>query len=372
MNTQTPTPLHSPPSAPPKRSAALDVARALAVIGMIAVNVGPQEADDLLERIFMLPFGRASLLFVFLAGIGLGMLTHPAKHRPWRQQWTTLVWRALLLLGFGLALQPINHGVSVILAVYGVLFLVGIPLTRLRTTVLAWLTGILMLAAPVFWMGLLVLRGEGFSRAPILLSGNPLGILDGILVTGPYPALVWIVPLVAGLTLSRLDLRHRRLQLILLFGGMAAAAGGIVLSRLLAGVTGIDPTSGGFARLLASYDHSQAPLWLVSGIGSAAAVIGMLLLVEPWLERHALPLVHLGRLSFTMYVMHLVLLAIFVRPDPHTTIEGIAFAALISTFCIICAHLWVPARGQGPLERLLRLPARLTRRPATISSGHHG
>ncbi len=333
---------------------------------MIAVNVGPQQADDLLGRLFMLPFGRASLLFVFLAGIGLGMLTHPAKQRPWREQWTTLVWRALLLLVAGLALQPINHGVSVILAVYGVLFLVAIPLTRLRTSILALATGALMIVAPLAWMGALVLRGEAFRGTPILVSGNPLAILDGIVMTGPYPALVWLVPLLAGLTLSRLDLRNRRLQLSLLVGGMAATVGGVALSRLLAMTTGIDPTDGGFARLLASYDHSQAPLWLLSGIGSAAALVGLLLLVEPWLARHARPLIHLGRLSLTMYVMHLVLLAIFVRPDPHTTLEGIAFAALISTFCIICAHLWVPRRGQGPLERLLRLPVRLARRTATI------
>jgi hypothetical protein len=363
---------HAPTAPPPasdsktRRLVAVDVARALAIIGMIAVNVGPQTAEDLLGKVFMLPFGRASLLFMVLAGLGLGLLSGADRSASWRRTWATLSWRAGALFVAGLALQPINHGVSVILAVYGVLFLLAIPLTRLSAATLAVAACLGCVLLPLLWVCVLALRNLPFEGIPVLPSWDLLAVLDGLMLTGPYPALVWIVPLLAGLALSKLNLRSRRVQRRLLAGGLGATAAGLVVSRVLVEATGIDATSGGFARLLASYDHSQAPLWLLSGIGSAVALLGLLLRIEDWLGAHATPLVHLGRLSLTMYVAHLVILALFVRPDPHTTLEGMTYALLISVFCLFAAHAWALRFGQGPLERLLRLPR--FRRPVNLTA----
>lgn len=58
---------------------ALDAARGLAVIGMIAVNTGPRGDDELLEMIYRIPYGRASLLFVLLGGIGLSLMTRRSR-----------------------------------------------------------------------------------------------------------------------------------------------------------------------------------------------------------------------------------------------------------------------------------------------------
>ncbi|GGJ71497.1 DUF418 domain-containing protein [Glutamicibacter ardleyensis] len=362
MNQQAQYPLLSVnDNSPPPRRIAIDVARALAIIGMIAVNVGPQQADDIIGKIFMLPFGRASLLFMVLAGLGLGILTHSSKNRSKQEIRLTIIWRAALLFLAGLILQQINHGASVILTVYGLLFLCILPLTQWRTRTLAILTAALTFVAPLLWITVLSLRGLEFQGIPITLDANPLHVIDGMILTGPYPAMIWIVPILAGLTLSRLNLSNRRLQRTMMVGGLVLTVGSLAVSRVLTAVTGIDPTDGGFARLLASYDHSQAPLWLVSGIGSAIALLGFLLLIETWLSRRAEALANLGRLSLTMYVAHLILIAIFVRPDPHTTPEGIAYALLISIFCIVCAHAWVVIRGQGPLERFLRPPLFLRR-----------
>lgn len=350
----------------PARRVAIDVARALAIVGMICVNVGPQRADDLLGKIYMLPFGRASLLFMILAGVGLGLLTHSAKNRTRREIRITILWRAALLFFGGLALQLINHGVSVILTVYGLLFLCAIPFTRLRAKTLAMTTTTLTFVAPLVWVTILELRGIDFKGTPIRLD-DPLHVLDGVLFTGPYPALIWIVPLLAGLTLSRLNLSDPRLHRALVIGGLACTAGGLIVARLLVDWTGIDPVDGGFGRLLGSFDHSESPLWLVSGIGSGFALIGFLLMIENWLSKHAVPFIALGRLSLTMYVVHLLLIAVFVRPEPHNTVEGIAYSTLISVFCVVSAHTWVMTRGQGPLERLLRVPTYLHRPTAKVS-----
>lgn len=69
-----PTPESRPRPGARTRLHGLDLARGLAIIGMVIVNVGPTEVESLLQRIYLLPFGRASVLFVVIAGVGMGFL----------------------------------------------------------------------------------------------------------------------------------------------------------------------------------------------------------------------------------------------------------------------------------------------------------
>jgi peptidoglycan/LPS O-acetylase OafA/YrhL len=54
----------------------IDVARALAVVGMVMVHIGPvrMEGSGLVGAAYRLPHGRASILFVVVAGIGVSLL----------------------------------------------------------------------------------------------------------------------------------------------------------------------------------------------------------------------------------------------------------------------------------------------------------
>lgn len=47
----------------------IDVARAVALIGMLMVHFGPEGDTDLLGRLYALPYGRASIPFVLVTGI---------------------------------------------------------------------------------------------------------------------------------------------------------------------------------------------------------------------------------------------------------------------------------------------------------------
>lgn len=85
----------------------LDAARGLAIIGMIVVNVGPTNADTFLERLYLIPFGRASVLFVVVAGLGMGIFL---QRRSGRVLWRALAWRVLLLLVPGWVCRPSPNG----------------------------------------------------------------------------------------------------------------------------------------------------------------------------------------------------------------------------------------------------------------------
>src|SRR5690625_2790820 len=133
----------------------LDAARALAIIGMLAVNVGPRKEDgetELAVLIYDLPHGRASLLFMILAGIGMSLMTKRSRETGAPLPWRTILWRAVLLVGSGLALQLLPHDISVILTYYGVLFLCGLPLLRAPTWVVSTLAVISLVLGPVLWL----------------------------------------------------------------------------------------------------------------------------------------------------------------------------------------------------------------------------
>lgn len=335
---------------------ALDAARALAIIGMLAVNVGPDLNDGVAGLIYELPRGRASLLFMILAGIGISLMTRAARTERAPLPWRTLLWRAVLLLGLGLGLQLLGHEVSVILACYGVLFLIGLPLARAPGWLLMVITGVMLVLGPVLWIQLQVWTGVTFEFNPAALTDGPGPLLHEIFFSGAYPVVVWVVPFVFGMALGRVDLRRRRTQWTLLAGGVAVAVIGFAASWLLIGMFGEPGEDPGLDRLVSAVDHSQMPLWLISGSGSAVAVMGLCLLLEDPLRRWGAALVSGGRLSLTLYVLHLVLLAVLVRPGPDTLAGGYAVTVTMSLGLILGAHLWWTRWGVGPLERLLTWP----------------
>jgi uncharacterized membrane protein YeiB len=338
------------------RVVGLDVARALAIIGMIAVNVGPRGEDGLLGTLYSVPLGRSSVLFMLLAGIGMSILTRSARGpAPGPLPWQTVLWRAVLLLGGGLALQMAGHGASVILPLYGLLFVVCLPLLKAPTWLLSVLSATFVLVGPLIWLGVRAGTDAFAVKEPTLVD-PPLEILDDLLFSGSYPAVVWIAPFLLGMVLGRLDLRDSRLQRWLLVGGAASAVGAYVFSHLLILVFGEPGRTVDWDRLISVTAHSQMPLWLVSSTGAAMFVLGACLLAEDLLARWTPALAAMGRLSLTVYVGHLLALAVFVRPGPDSLAGGYLVTAVLCAASLLFAWLWTRRFRMGPLEALMRLP----------------
>ena len=336
------------------------VARALALLGMLAVHLGPTGSEGLLGRLYAIPHGRASLLFVLVAGIGVSLLARSPR-ADGRTIGATLLWRATILLPLGLLLQPLDHGVNVILAQYAVLFLVALPALLLpdRGLLTAAVTVGVLGPAAILWGQ--ITRPSVFTRDAVLW-GEPLGdLLHGLVLSGPYPLVTWTAPLLLGMWLGRQDLRAPAFVRRLVFVGGAFALAAVATSHLLVAVLGAPSGPTSLDRLVISAAHSQMPLWLVGGTAAAVAVLGASL----WLAERApllvQPLVATGTLAFTIYVGHLIVLAVagaaFVSDEvlpAAATMLGVT--AVLSTGSI----LWTANVGRGPLERLLRPPRWLT------------
>lgn len=341
---------------------ALDAARGLAVIGMVAVNTGPRGDDELLELFYRVPYGRASLLFVLLGGIGLSLMTRRARERHVPLPWGTLLWRCVLLLLGGLALQELAHEVSVILQIYALLILFSIPLLRTSSRILLLSAGTSALIGPLIWIAVQSQTDGRFDRDPVSATDPPWEIFTGIALTGPYPLIVWAAPFILGIWLGRIDLTESRISTRMITWGAVAAIGARSASLLLVANFG-DPTSHlAWQRLFSSVAHSQMPLWMIGGTGSAVFVLGVCLKIRSWSHPLAAPLVNLGQLALTAYVGHLLILAFIVRPGPDTLAQGIL--ASTATVVVLMASTWLWRRrfSRGPLEVLLRAPT-LSRRP---------
>lgn len=335
------------------RITGLDVARALAILGMLAVNVGPLDNSGVTGKVLVLPHGRASLLFVLLAGMGYALLTRRARRGgpvPWRQ----VLWRAALLVLIGLSTQALDHGIDVILTTYAALFLVALLFVRAPGWLLLAGTGVITVAGPVLWLAAQA-GGTGFNREPATLLDPPGQILAATFLTGPYPVLTWVAPFLFGMWLGRLRLGERRVQVRLIVGGVVVGLGAEVLTRILEAGLGAPGAEPGADWLISGAAHSQMPLWLVAGTAAGVFVLGLALFLQPLLGRWTWPLVATGQLALTVYVVHMVLIVLFVRPGPQTVASGALTTTALALVLIAAATLWRHFLPRGPLEALLRL-----------------
>ena len=346
------------PTAVRSRIGGIDMARALAIVGMVMVHVGPEDAPgaDLAAAAYRAPHGRASVLFVLLAGIGVSLLAGGQDPRRRRAVAGRLLWRSLVLLPAGLWLQVRVPAVAVILQYYAVYFLVALAALRLADR---WL--LVGAAASAIVGPVLVIRLQ--QAAPHLYQfGVPrwtdaARIARDIVVTGYYPVVVWTAPLLLGMLLGRRNLRSPAIAGRLLAGGTVVAATGFLLSDLLVALMGPATSSIDWRRLATIVPHNEMPLWMVTSTAIAVAVLGACVLLVRALPTATWPLVALGQLALTVYVLHLVVLDL----EPTWLVRDTVGAAWLSVarFTLVAALLataWRTLAPRGPFEMLLRPP----------------
>lgn len=347
----------SDPQAPSSlRVTGLDAARALAIFGMVIVNVGaPADLQGLENLVVSVTQGRAAILFIVLAGIGFTFLARSTTSRG-AALWPSVLWRTGLLLTLGLGLQLLPVGVNVILTLYGGLFLMALITVKWSNTWLLIGATVSLVAGPLVY--LLLSTTTDLSTDPAQWGQNPVEIGASVMFTGPYPLIVWAAPFMFGMWLGRLDLRARTTQLRLIAYGAIVAGSGTLISRGLIWILG-EPDRGvlGLDHLILSSGHSEMPLWLISAAGSSALIIGLMLILIPKLGALSRPLTATGQLALTCYSLHLVAIAVFVRPEASDPNQSVLVSLSIIAVLVVFSTAWRAVAARGPLESLLRLPS---------------
>ncbi|WP_432572766.1 heparan-alpha-glucosaminide N-acetyltransferase domain-containing protein [Kineococcus sp. SYSU DK005] len=376
MATPSPAPSPGAPASPPPATArdaarvvGVDLARAVAIAGMVAVHVLPEGSTGLPGALYDLADGRASGLFGVLAGVSLGLSTRrtPPGPRPRAAARVGVAVRGVLVALLGLALVSAGSRIAIVLPYYGAAFLLVLPVLWWPARRLAVLAAAWLVAGPVagWWLRGALALAPTYEQPTLLDLAHPLELLRTLLLTGYYPVLGWTAYLLLGLAAARAGLAGAA-ALRLLGAGLVLAAGSWVLSALLLG------PAGGLARLAqlgavpgapswtfhgtaptaspwflaVAEPHSGTPLDLLHTSGTALAVLGAALLLPAALTRFLLPVAAFGSMPLSAYTAHVLALAAHPGDAPSLLAAHVLLGLLLATG-------WRLAFGRGPLESAL-------------------
>ena len=347
----------------------LDVARFLALLGMVVVHfnlvmVTTGEHPGLASSLADILQGRSAATFVVLAGVGLGL---SAVGRDWDHTLKTTLKRATFLLVVGLLNLMIFD--ADIIHYYAFFFFFGVFFLR-ATSFTLWLSIVALMAVSLL-MVLFLDYDADWNWATYTYAGlwTPRGFVRNLFFNGWHPLLPWFAFILFGIFLSRLELRSRYVQQWLLLGGSFAYMSVAFLSQqLVESIAVIDVDA---ASLFTTHPIPPMPLYMVSGGSAACAVIGMCLLLESPLRSLWLldVLTVPGRQTLTLYIAHIVIgmgvlevLGLFGGQDDRSALVA---AAAFTVAAIVFAHVWAYFFGRGLLEGLMH---RLTEMPNRTES----
>ncbi len=352
----------------PPRIMGLDVARALAILGMAGAHIGETTDFDWFEPGTWSDVvnGRSSILFAVLAGVSVALMTGrsrlPARERMPEHR-LRLVGRGITIFLIGLFLEMLNTPIAVILTLYGLLYVAMIPFLRWRSWQLISAAAALAVSGPP----LLALLDA--------LTLDPRGAGVDFVLYGHYPITAWLAFALGGVALGRMHLERVRTAVRVLIVGVVLTVAGYGLGAVgnVTGLTGgqersaagvrargwatyadaleaADPAAAMLHAVFAVEPHAGGTAELVGSGGFALAVIAIALLLARPLRWPLLPFAALGTMPLTAYTTHVV--SIFVMAGPGGLFSDDGIWLLTSVMLLGAATVWSMFVGQGPLERL--------------------
>lgn len=294
----------------------------------------------------------AAPLFALIIGVTIAV-TAPsagsaAEHRKYRLQ-TAAKAGVLILLGVLLDLR--FSGVVIVLAHLGITVLAALPFLFARVRTLLLTAAALLVLGPgiVIWC-----RLHLFALLPALATQPwAMTLLDWMVLGNSYQALTLVPLVLVGLAIGHTSLHSRQGLLII----ATTALPTFLMVRLWLGdlLPGAE-LRGGYAEV-----SNEAPL----AVGAFAGIVLAVEFVSDRTTRLAAlvvePFAALGRLAFTVYVLHvLLLMALYsVQPTSFESREfwripprGLLLQLGLIVACWAFAAAWWRWLGAGPIERV--------------------
>jgi uncharacterized membrane protein len=336
----------------PRRVDGVDAARGLALIGMFVAHVAPAAATLEAAQFLAIADERPRLLFALTAGIGLGFLTGGIRpiaegRGELRRQ---IAIRAVILIALGLLIWiTLNPLVFIILDVYGVAFLLMLPLLFIPPRVALGLgIGLLAVTPALAELG----ARTDFVAA---VRETPFKFLSDWIVGGAYPVIIWVPVMLIGLALARMDLESPTVV------GRTALVGTAAASVFLSIAAQLPPPE--VVSEAAWSVPLRASLEVLGNVGVGALVVAATLtltaLARPVVRRVAgtilSPVVAMGAMPLSIYTIQLVVIS-FAKRVENGVVTDDSWQLLIGLIAgsMIFALVWRRYVGRGPLELLLR------------------
>lgn len=355
---------------PSTRILGFDFARAGAILGMIIVNYttvmnAGTNGPNWLIALTSLFQGRASTIFVILAGIGISLMTKKARssNSPTfiRQSRCIILKRALFLFVLGMLLYLFSW-TGDILHYYGVYMFFGSFLIAVSSrTLLLTLSGILLTSQLLQFMFNYL---TGWDPLHPLINYLDFWTLEGffrnLLFNGYHPVFPWICFFLLGMWIGRLDLLDKAYRKKILSYSVIVAVAMEVLSFIIIKKVGF-VLGTDFAEYLFSTNAFPPNIFYFLS-GSSTSIIVILLCVYftekfpiNWFTK---TMVSTGQLALTHYVSHVFIgfsiLQYIGRLENQTLGFAVSYSLAFFVLTATISFFWRSKYSRGPLEILMR------------------
>ena len=354
----------------PDRIAGFDVARSLAIFGMIVVHfmlvmtdgVSSERWSDLLLHLLD---GRPAAIFVILAGMGVARMSNKAISLETTADrgkiGSVLRRRGLLLLAFGFLNLTIWEGD--ILRVYGVSLLI-VPCLVWRSSRTLLVAALGFVAAFCLMLALFDYdKNWDWNTMTYHWLWTPSGLMRSLFFDGFRSVFPWTGLLVLGIWLGRLDWSGDAAPKKAVAWGLgmtivtSIVSQGVLYRLRLHPFPGMDSVSA--TAFFGLQSMPPLPIFLLNAVGTALLVIGACVLIErKWRDRRGFKaFAATGRMAFTWYVVHIVLGlggVVLLGWTGTSHWQALCTASGFFAVAVVISVWWKTHFANGPLEFILR------------------
>ncbi|MDN5201931.1 DUF418 domain-containing protein [Fulvivirgaceae bacterium BMA10] len=352
-----------------RRIIGIDVARALAVIGMIIVNFKiafGEEGSGFLKSFAGIFEGKAAATFVVLAGVGIALMSNSAikenNIRKIRGAQTRIAKRAFLLFIIGLsyiAIWPAD-----ILHFYGVYMLIALLLLKSRPKTILSVSLLIILVYPLFMLIWNYDTGWDFESFNYSDFWTVEGFTRNLFYNGFHPVIPWTAFMLIGLWFGKQNLHDSKVVKKTLWIGLSIFIAIQILSYGLISFLslGSESVAKELGQILGTSPMPPLPIYMISGSSIALFIISACILISKKFERNRVvtALNKTGQLALTFYVAHVIIgMGVIEIWNPakmgsYSIAFSLSYALLFSLLCVFFAVIWKKYADAGPLEWLFR------------------
>ncbi|WP_034058775.1 DUF418 domain-containing protein [Lacinutrix jangbogonensis] len=352
-----------------QRIIGIDMARALAVIGMIIVNfktVFGSAGLPWVQSFTSIFDGKAAAIFVVLAGVGMALMTNSAiNHRDKAKIKVArirIAKRALFL--FILGLSYITIWPADILHFYGIyMAIIILILTCKEHTIL--ISGIAIIVAyPILITVLNYETGWDFTTLDYHAFWSFKGFIRNLFFNGFHPVMPWTAFMLFGYWLGKQDLNNLKFVKKIFWMSTLIFISIQVVSYLTISILseGNQEATLELTAVLGTNPMPPLPIYMFNGIAIAFAVISACILIAKKFKNSFIidALNKTGQLALTFYAAHVVIgmgIIEVINPNKignYSIQFSVGYAIVFSLLCILFAIVWRKYKNYGPLEWLMR------------------
>ncbi len=359
------------------RNPTIDVARAVAMIGVVVFNYhailnGTTAWDPLYpskwERLFNPGTGvlttRFAAVFVLVAGIGVSLLTRASRTsndtKHLQQDRLRLLRRGVLLYSFGFVLQWIWPGT--ILFYYGAFFVLAAFVFSSSTYRILGIgcASAIAAAAIAWWRMEQSFDGNLTAWLDPASVDSPRNLMIRTFVSYTHPLFPWLLFFTVGIVLGRHIQRiaEFRQRLLLWSGGVFAAT--YLINTLFDPAITTTNHERLIATVLSTRPFDRGLLYSIGALASSLLVLCVLSLIVDSLGKNLAidVLARAGQMSLSIYLAHILFFNLIVHRlhlvDATGLDTALGLALVFYVVAIPLSALWRKYIGRGPAEILYR------------------